>query len=545
MTVSPSNPTNNPITSAKGAIFARKTANKAYAVVSDNILAYLGVTAAQRAKDGAHHLLDVNRKVVGTYWPMSLQLSFTDNYQAPDGLKVPRGEFIDLVEAVTLTHGLPTEEVIDTGTREYERQQEVAGEKAADKAANDLIEREYARLKAQEEARQRLRKEQAAELIGEAGEVRIFSGTEFMGQELPTNPGRIAGLWNWEGHAQLNAKSKAGKSTLTHNIMESLTTGRPFLNMFDVIAVQGNITLMDFELPQSKLQEYLGYLDIDMRRVNVVPMRDVGPHQFDPRDPDNLKEWAEKLRAANTEVLIVDCLSPIVDAHGIDNNTNAVAQLIRAIHRLCALAGVQESLILDHQSEKSNSAGGTSSMGYSGKMGIYDNNWTLVKHGQGKDATFTLDTTGRVEEKHLDLVRNGYYFVPADGSKNVKSDAEIHAGLLREIFLQEVEKYHAEQLKNGVDEESANSWPSPSALVNAVKGRARAKYSLGRPAVVKALDWLTGTGVFNLKPGKSRGQIIIPAVNKFVPNVSRRQQDSEKAGVSPDVIDMFSRPGKR
>ena len=74
---------------------------------------------------------------------------------------------------------------------------------------------------------------------------------------------------------------------------------------------------------------------------------------FDILDPDTRSQWAARMRGSNG--VIFDCLRPILDALGLDENRYA-GRLLMAIDELLNEAGVPEALIVHH-------------MGHSGERG--------------------------------------------------------------------------------------------------------------------------------------------------------------------------------
>lgn len=441
---------------------------------------------------------------------------------------------------------VPRETTKAEDTPKQEQRKPTAEEIAAFEARQERerIERRARELRIDKAARELLARELREATAGRVGAPVILTGAEFMAQPTEAAKYRVDTLWNEGGQVLLYAAAKAGKSTFMHNLVESLTNGRAFLDMYDVERVQGRVTLIDFELSPDRLREELAHYDLDHDRFNIVPMRHMGAGQFDPMDDANRAQWAAMLREANTEVLIIDCLGPVVRATGRDPNTEG-GHMLDAIILLCAEAGIKSHLVVDHASSKSY-AGDNGARGDSTKMDIPDHLWHLRKHGDGDNAKFTVDITGRAEDVHLDLVRNGYKFAPAEGVNTLKTPAEVNAGKLRDAFLEAIEDYHAGQLAKGEAEDSPKSWPAPKVVIEAVRGHARAKFNLGRPAVSDALDYLTGNGTFELAPGaRANNHVVMPLRNVFVPNKSRRTviaEEAEKMGVDPAVMESIKRP---
>jgi hypothetical protein len=137
---------------------------------------------------------------------------------------------------------------------------------------------------------------------------------------------RIDTLWPIGGRIMLAAQYKAGKTTLTGNVMRSLCDGVWFLDQFR--AEQAFVTLIDFEMDKRTVRHWLrdqGIRQTDNARV--WPLRGK-VSSFDILGPQIRSEWAARIRSS--EVLILDCLRPILDALGLDENRE-VGRLLQAI----------------------------------------------------------------------------------------------------------------------------------------------------------------------------------------------------------------------
>jgi hypothetical protein len=76
---------------------------------------------------------------------------------------------------------------------------------------------------------------------------------------------------------------------------------------------------------------------------------------FDILDPIGRREWADRLRPIGADVLILDCLRPVLDAFGLDENREA-GRFLTAFDELLGLAGIGEAVVvhhMGHQGERS------------------------------------------------------------------------------------------------------------------------------------------------------------------------------------------------
>jgi hypothetical protein len=201
----------------------------------------------------------------------------------------------------------------------------------------------------QEAERIRLRRD-AQRLV--AGEGRAVPGVALSLGDLLAQPRqavryRIEGLLPTGGRAVLAAQRKAGKTTMMTNLVRQLADGGMFLEAFQVNRPAGRIGLLDFEMTQQQLVEWLDDAKI-VNDENVWVMLERGrASAFDILDDHIRADWAERLRALNTSVLIVDCLRPILDSLGLDESHESGRFLV-ALDALANEAGIGEMVLVHH-----------------------------------------------------------------------------------------------------------------------------------------------------------------------------------------------------
>lgn len=173
----------------------------------------------------------------------------------------------------------------------------------------------------------------------------------------------------------LAAPYKAGKSTARDNLIAALADGRPFLGAFS--ARPRRVALIDAELDERTLRRWLrvhGIASADT--VTVVPLRG-RVSSFNILEPATRAAWADVLLGA--DVLILDCLRPVLDALGLDENRDA-GQFLSALDELKRAAGISEAVIVHHMGHS-----GERSRGDSRILDWPDATWKLVR-GSTDDA---------------------------------------------------------------------------------------------------------------------------------------------------------------
>lgn len=220
------------------------------------------------------------------------------------------------------------------------------------------------------------RREYAAE---KAVEVEIPDGTDL--EDLLAEPDehtrwRITDLWPRHGNVILAAAYKSGKTTMTGNVVRSLVDGDRFLGIYEVDQMtEGTIAILDFEMPRTKLKEWLRDQGIvNRRRVKVRTMRGKS-RSFNILDDDIRRRWALKLINDDARVLILDCLAPVLTGIGLSESKNEeVGQFLNAVKALVDEAGLDEVLIVHHMGHVQERTRGAASL-----LDWPDSLWKLVR----------------------------------------------------------------------------------------------------------------------------------------------------------------------
>ncbi|MDQ1039441.1 hypothetical protein QFZ75_005857 [Streptomyces sp. V3I8] len=242
---------------------------------------------------------------------------------------------------------------------------------AASNKFDQLVILQQQRLRVNAEAARRERSESRPE------RPKMLTGAEFLAADFGGVMWRVDGLLAQGGNALLAAQAKAGKTTLRNNLIKSLVDGDPFLGRFEV-APDGVLAVFDLEMPDEMAQDWLRRLKIQYpERFMYVPMLGRGA-SLDPTDPDNVAEWADDLKAAGVTTMLIDCLSPLLAAFGLDEDKpSQVRPLLEGFNTLKRAAGVQEIVLIHHMGHNGTRARGASSL-----LDWPDAIWDLTKNEQ-------------------------------------------------------------------------------------------------------------------------------------------------------------------
>lgn len=217
----------------------------------------------------------------------------------------------------------------------------------------------------------------------------LVSLADFLDEPDEDEQYRIQGLWPVEGRVVFAAQYKAGKSTTVGNVLRSLADGVPFLDEFDVNEFEGRIALIDNELSPKMLRRWLRQQGIqNTDQVHLVNLRGrVGT--FDILDPGVRAQWAEQLRARGVSVVVLDCLRPVLDVLGLNEDKDAGKFLV-AFDALLKEASAPEAIVIHHAGH-----GGERSRGDSRLRDWPDVEWKLVREGEDDSSPRYFSAYGR------------------------------------------------------------------------------------------------------------------------------------------------------
>lgn len=291
---------------------------------------------------------------------------------------------------------------------------------AAQERLNQL---EYRREKARRTAKELIRKEE----LGDAGgkddpdTVPVILGENFDTVERPDEDNLVQEFLNHGGQTILYALEKIGKTKLVHDLVASLTTGRKFLDVLDVVqAPEGSrVVIVDTELEPWAAVSRMKELNLDPARVALIPAKTYS-RSLDVLDPEKAGKWAEKLRDVGAWVVIFDTLGPLITRNGYDNNSDAGAFLL-ALRDLVAASGAVGHVVVDHESPKAADSG-KGPKGDTSKT-AYADQITHLQGQRGDDGAlpteYVMDSRGRAGDGHWELARLDSHF-SADPANSVR-----------------------------------------------------------------------------------------------------------------------------
>ncbi|QNJ90734.1 bifunctional DNA primase/polymerase [Mycolicibacterium fluoranthenivorans] len=251
---------------------------------------------------------------------------------------------------------------------------------------------------------------------------------ELLTRPRPVTRYRIDKVAPADARLILSAQYKAGKTHLVGNLIRSLVDGDPFLGRFTVNTVARRVVLLDDELSEPMLLDWLedqGIVNTDA----VIPVSLRGRvGALDLVDDRRRREWATRLADLGCDYLILDCLRPVLDALGLDESHDAGRFLV-GFDALLGDAGIADATMVHHMGHSAERSRGDSRL-----LDWPDANWRLVRETDQPDSARFFSAYGRdvdVAEGRLTLDPATRRLTYAAGSRaNAKVEAASTAVIL-------------------------------------------------------------------------------------------------------------------
>lgn len=314
---------------------------------------------------------------------------------------------------------------------------------------------------------------------------------------------RVGLLWPTAGRVLLAAPFKSGKSTLIGNLIRVLVDGGQFLDRFGVRPV-GKVVLIDTELDRRTLRRWLRAQRIrNAAAVTVVPLRGV-VSSFDVTDPTTRSEWAQSL--AGADVVILDCLRPVLDALGLSEDKDAGRVLV-GFDALLAETGADEGLVVTHMGHQNERARGDSRL-----LDWPDALWKIVRGGdddsdaEGRRPRY-FSALGRdvaVGEGELTYCDQTRHLAYAGGSRK---DSAARAALPELLALVRAEPGELSK--------------------NAVEMRLKDEHGITQRLAREAIAYAIKEGQIEVVPGPRNSKLLKPADEPVAMHLDPKAEDGE------------------
>lgn len=290
-------------------------------------------------------------------------------------------------------------------------------------------------LRVQDDAARLFRQQRA----GQQDKPSVINLADFLDQPDGDTAYRIDQLWPLGGRVVNSAQYKSGKSTQVGNVIRSLVDGDPFLGRFATVPA-ASVVLIDNELDENTLRRWFRAQGIrNQRAVRLIPLRGK-VSTFDILDPMVRQEWAQIIQGA--EVVILDCLRPVLDALGLSEDKDAGRFLV-AFDALLDMAGARDAMVVHHMGHN-----GERSRGDSRILDWPDATWKLVRETDEPDSARYMSAFGRdvaLAESRLDYDPESRRLTIGEGSRKQGKAVDILDDVLAAV------KMHPGISQNGVE----------------------------------------------------------------------------------------------
>ena len=223
--------------------------------------------------------------------------------------------------------------------------------KTAEQLEEEEFQRQLRRIKATDRAKAVVAEEQSLARVTELRDRALpwIPSDEFLATVEPLEY-RIDPLMMVGGRVLLSGSAKAGKSTMTLSLCNSLLSGRPFLDKFPVKPIEGSLVYVNLEMPDPLLGEWVEWhVDESVRPRFRVWNAIAQAALLDTRYEAGLDFLTERIIETGVEILVIDPITMAYSALGIAANDNdAVAPWLNGLNMLKERTGNKLEIILLH-----------------------------------------------------------------------------------------------------------------------------------------------------------------------------------------------------
>lgn len=199
----------------------------------------------------------------------------------------------------------------------------------------------------------------------------------------PREPVRftVAGLHPEGGNTLFIAQRKAGKSTVSMNLVKCLADQEPFLGEFDVQA-SGRIAYLNYELSDAQCLQWFQDMDISRQaHISVLNLRGKPGCLWIDENRDNFIKW---LRAHKITMMVVDPAGRAWRGVVEDENSNSqVRDFTSILDEIKTASGVRDLVLVHHIGKAHNEEGSEHGRGASALEDWPDAIWVLTKDNSG------------------------------------------------------------------------------------------------------------------------------------------------------------------
>jgi hypothetical protein len=267
---------------------------------------------------------------------------------------------------------------------------------------------------------------------------------------------RIEGWLPVDARVILTAQYKSGKTTAVNNLGRSLVDGDPWLGTAAVTSIDGCLVIVDTEMAETQLDDWYRDQGISADdRVVLFPLRGALAG-FNLLDLTVRATWAAHLRTIGAQYVILDCLRPVLDALGLDEQHD-VGRFLVAFDALLLEASIREAMIVHHMGH-----GAERSRGDSRLRDWPDVEWKLVRQSENPASPRYISAFGRdVEVQESQLAYDPVWRQLTLTGGGSRRDATLQQALaaVLDVLAEEAEPVSFRKLQDAVQSRSVVHYP--------------------------------------------------------------------------------------
>lgn len=292
---------------------------------------------------------------------------------------------------------------------------------------------------------------------------------------------RVEGLIPGDGHTSLVAQAKVGKTTMLGNLSRSMLTGEDFLGRFGVHPLDGNVVMLNFEMPGRMLAGWYADMGLPRGRFHLLNLRGwANPFA----STEGRAELVARVRHLAAEAVILDPFGLAYTGES-QNDAQEVRAWLKGVDDLLRSAGVSDVIVATHTGWENSRVRGSTAL-----KDHPDSQVTLTREGDSR----YLEAVGR----DVNIPRGTLTMDPETRLLTFTSAAEIQAGKEAQVEAQRAQDREAwDETKAEAIRQLLSAHPdglSKNQIHEAVHGN--------RPAVLRLVGLMVEDGELQAVKGR-------------------------------------------
>lgn len=228
-------------------------------------------------------------------------------------------------------------------------------------------------------------------------------------------PHRIEGLHKVGYNSTISGRYKTGKTHLNANKLRALADDVPFLDRFDVLAPDGRIGVLNYELDEADFFDWLSYVGIT-KTDRVAPLNLRG-RRFSLASPRNVDELVGWCREMEIEVLDLDPHRRAFSGFGKENDNDDVNRFTETLDEVKTATGVRDLFLYVHMGREQHEQGTEHARGATALDDWADQRWLLTRNPTGERFLYAEGRLPDVPEFQVQMDLATRRLSAADGNR--------------------------------------------------------------------------------------------------------------------------------